>query len=58
MLVLWGDRGGKAERRFNFLDIWRARADDVRGQPIPRGHFLAEEAPEETYRALRVFFIP
>ncbi len=55
LLVLWGDRGGKAERRFNFLDIWRERADDVRGGPIPCGHFLAEEAPDETYRALHDF---
>ncbi len=55
LLVLWGDRGGKAERRFNFLDIWRDRADDVRGGPIPCGHFLAEEAPDESYRALHDF---
>jgi haloacetate dehalogenase len=30
------------------LEIWRAWADDVHGGPVAAGHFLAEEAPEET----------
>jgi haloacetate dehalogenase len=28
----------------------------VRGQGLPCGHFLPEEAPDETYAALRSFF--
>ena len=35
------------------LEDW---ADDVRGQGIDSGHFMAEENPEETYAALRAFF--
>jgi haloacetate dehalogenase len=31
-------------------------ADDVRGWAIDSGHYLAEEAPDETTRELRAFF--
>jgi haloacetate dehalogenase len=40
------------------LALWRSWADDVRGQAIRGGHFLPEEAPEETAAALRDFFEP
>ncbi len=32
-------------------------ADDVRGRAIDCGHYLAEEAPDETYAELYDFFI-
>jgi haloacetate dehalogenase len=38
------------------LAVWRDWADDVRGQEIDSGHYLAEEAPDATYTALREFF--
>jgi haloacetate dehalogenase len=38
------------------LAVWRDWADDVRGRALDCGHFLPEEAPEETYAALRAFF--
>ena len=56
LLVLWGGRGEKSERRIDYLEVWRRRALDVQGRAIACGHFLAEEAPEETYQALRGFF--
>ena len=37
--------------------IWRDWADDVRGGGIDSGHYLPEEAPEETWSELRSFFI-
>ena len=40
----------------DFVGIWKNWADDVRGQGIDSGHFMAEENPEETYAALRAFF--
>lgn len=54
LLVLWGARG-VIERCFDPLALWRERAADVRGQALPCGHYLAEEAPEETLAALRAF---
>jgi haloacetate dehalogenase len=54
LLVLWGDRG-IARRAEDPLAAWRPWADDLRGQGIPAGHFLPEEAPAETLAALGAF---
>ncbi len=55
LLALWGDRDGAlADDRY--LQVWKRWADDARGGPIPGGHFLPEEAPEETSNALLAFF--
>ena len=56
LLVLWGDQG-VVNRLFDPVRDWRAVAGDVRGKALPSGHFLAEEAPEETLRELRLFFL-
>ncbi len=45
LLALWG-RDGVVNRCFRPLDEWRRVADDVRGGPLPCGHYIAEEAPE------------
>jgi haloacetate dehalogenase len=50
-LVLYG----RGVALFKPLDAWRDWADDVRGFELPCGHFLPEEAPDETYQALREF---
>jgi haloacetate dehalogenase len=55
LLVLWGGKGFIA-RQYDVLGVWRERADDVRGHALPCGHFLPEEAPDETYQALDAFF--
>jgi haloacetate dehalogenase len=55
LLALWGAHGRIAPS-FDVLATWRERAGDVRGTSLPCGHFLAEEAPEETYQALESFF--
>lgn len=54
-LVLWSATGAVAEW-YEPLEIWRAWAGDVRGGPIDAGHFLPEEAPEETSHRLLGFF--
>jgi haloacetate dehalogenase len=56
LLALWSERG-VVGRRYNVLETWRERANDVRGKALPGGHFLPEEAPEETYEALREFLV-
>ena len=53
LLVLWGE--GRLDRNFDVLALWRERADDVVGRPLPGGHFLAEELPEETASELVSF---
>jgi haloacetate dehalogenase len=62
VLVLWGAGGLPAEQQKGEdperhpLTVWRRYARDVRGAPIPCGHFLPEEAPRETEAALVAFF--
>jgi haloacetate dehalogenase len=56
LLVLWGARNDLEELFGDPLAIWRDWADDVRGRALDCGHYLAEEAPEETYAELRAFF--
>jgi haloacetate dehalogenase len=53
-LVTWGlaeypDRG-------EMLGAWREIASDIEARPLGCGHFLTEEAPEETARLLLDFF--
>ncbi len=55
LLVLWGGKG-IMHRHYDVLATWRDKALDVRGAAMPCGHFLPEEAPEETYQALSAFF--
>jgi haloacetate dehalogenase len=55
LLVLWGSKG-VVGRMFDPVGDWGAVAADVRGKALPCGHYLAEEAPEETTRELRAFF--
>jgi haloacetate dehalogenase len=54
LLVLWGAKG-VVGRMFDPLALWREKALDVRGHSLPCGHFLPEEAPEETLAALNDF---
>ncbi len=57
LLVLWGAEGFM-DRRFDMLAVWREKAlGPVTGRALPCGHFLPEEAPEETARELARFFL-
>jgi haloacetate dehalogenase len=55
LLVLWGDRGtvGRLEP---VMEIWRRHAVNVTGKALAAGHFLPEEAPQETLSELLAFF--
>jgi haloacetate dehalogenase len=55
VLVLWGKQG-TLEAWYDVLAIWRDWANDVSGQAIDAGHYLAEEAPDQTFAALHAFF--
>ena len=55
VLVLWGAQGIMG-RKYDVLAHWQTRAIEVTGQALDCGHFLPEEAPEETVSSLREFF--
>ncbi len=55
LLALWGRRA-VMEAMYDVLAVWREWAIDVSGQSVDCGHFLPEEAPDETADALVDFF--
>jgi haloacetate dehalogenase len=55
LLALWAARGA-LPAWYDVLAVWRDWSDDVRGHAIDSGHFMAEEAPDDTYAALREYF--
>lgn len=55
VLALWS-RQAFLQTWDDVLSVWRNWADDVRGRAFDCGHFLAEEAPDETYTELYSFF--
>jgi haloacetate dehalogenase len=55
LLVLWSAKG-VVHRLFDPVADWKSVGDDVRGKVLACGHYLAEEAPDETYAELLAFF--
>ena len=55
-LALWGRNSTVGRLYDDPLSIWHPYAPAVEGQALPAGHFLPEEAPEETVQALLDFF--
>jgi haloacetate dehalogenase len=55
LLALWGTKG-VVNRMFDPVRDWGRAANDVRGKALASGHFLAEEAPDETFAELHGFF--
>ncbi len=53
-LILWGAKGFMHEN-YDFIEAWREKANMVTGHSINAGHFLVEEAPEETLKAIQNF---
>lgn len=57
VLALWG-QDGVVQRCFDPLREWQKVADDVRGQALPCGHYIAEEAPVELLAVVLPFLQP
>ncbi len=56
LAVLWGAKG-KVGAWYDVPAIWRGYADDLLlAEPVPSGHYLAEEAPEAVLDAFGQFF--
>ena len=54
--LLWG-ASGAVGRLHKPAEVWKTYASDISdAQALPCGHYLSEEAPEETYAAMRKFF--
>lgn len=58
MLALWGAGIGKRATEGRILDAWKRWATNVRGEGLPCGHFIPEEAPEELIKSLLPFLNP
>lgn len=56
LLALWGG-DGTVGKCFDPLAEWRKVADDVRGKPLPAGHYLAEEVPELLLEEVLAFLL-
>lgn len=54
LLALWGEKA-PMHRLYDVLSAWRERATQVVGKPLPGGHYLPEELPEESLEELRAF---
>jgi haloacetate dehalogenase len=54
VLVLWGSQGFVG-RAYEPLSVWQEYAADVRGNALPTGHFLPEEAPDLVLKAMAGF---
>ncbi|HAC62707.1 MAG TPA: alpha/beta hydrolase [Cyanothece sp. UBA12306] len=54
LLVLWG-KNGFIQQNYNCLKSWQKRGVKVMGNYVNCGHFLPEEAPEETYNNIKEF---
>jgi haloacetate dehalogenase len=55
VLLLWSQRLGAT---YDVLDAWRSEAEDIRGEAMDCGHFLAEESPDAVTSRLLGFFRP
>ncbi|MDC0500917.1 alpha/beta hydrolase [Burkholderiales bacterium] len=54
--TIWG-QFGKMESLFDVVDTWKEKADNVMGKPLPCGHFIPEEAPDELLSEIVPFLI-
>jgi haloacetate dehalogenase len=54
LLVLWGAKGVVGSV-YDVLQTWRDKATDVRGESLPCGHYLPEEAPELVVEKFNAF---
>ena len=55
LLCLWGEKGFVGGK-YDVVAEWKKWGDHVEGYGLPCGHYLPEEAPNETLEALLNFF--
>jgi haloacetate dehalogenase len=55
LLFCWGELDPAFADPSGPLEIWRGWAEEVEARPLPAGHFIPEESPEELLEALGPF---
>jgi len=55
LLALWGAKG-LVHKLYDVAGVWREKATNVEGAGLACGHFLPEEAADDTSAALIEFF--
>ncbi|MEW6670771.1 MAG: alpha/beta hydrolase [Thermodesulfobacteriota bacterium] len=56
LLVIWGANSHTGRVHGDVLSVWKNYGTDVIGGPINCGHYVTEEAPDQTYDWFRKFF--
>ena len=56
-LVMWGEKG-VVGKHFDVENVWRGWCTDPSFAPMPSGHFIPEEAPENALSAIVAFLMP
>lgn len=56
LLVVWGARSHTGTVHGDVLGVWKGYASDASGGPIECGHYVPEEAPEDTLRYFLAHF--
>jgi haloacetate dehalogenase len=54
LLTLWAQKGSMG-RLYDVLAIWRERGTRVSGKPLPGGHNLQEDIPDQVVAELRAW---
>ncbi len=57
LLALWGAKG-TVGKLYDVLQTWREKARDVSGRPLPCGHTLQEEMPDQVLHEVLAFCPP
>ncbi len=55
-LAIWGSRSHTGTIWGDLVPIWKRYAENVTGGPIECGHYVPEEAPDQTYDWFQRFF--
>ena len=58
LLVVWGARSHTGTVHGDVLGVWKNYAANASGGPIECGHYVPEEAPEETLGYFLAHFVP
>jgi haloacetate dehalogenase len=58
LLALWSAAGALPRFYGDVLDVWRPWAGDLTGQAMEASHFVVEDQPEATAKALSEFLQP